>query len=54
MNDDPVAKAKLLASIVILLAYEAGEYPAEDYDAVDRARATIREYLPTAIVALGQ
>lgn len=54
MTSDPVREetqeAKtVLAAIVVSLAYAHGDLPAEDYAALERARAVLAAYLPQAV-----
>lgn len=51
-SDDAGAQAKVLAAMIVLHAYASGDYPADDYDAVERAKQVVREYLPTAVAVL--
>ena len=51
-SDAAGEQAKVLAAMIVLHCYAAGEYPADEYDAVERARQLVREYLPTAVTVL--
>lgn len=52
MNDNTPSQAEVLAAMIVLNAYQAGDMPAEDYEAVERARAVISAYLPSAVELL--
>lgn len=41
-------QSELLAAIVVMLSYQAGDLPAEMFDAYERARAVAQAYLPKA------
>ena len=51
-SDEAGEQAKVLAAMIVLHCYAAGDYPADDYDAVERARQVVRDYLPTAVAVL--
>lgn len=51
-SDDAGRQARVLAAMIVLHCYQAGEYPAEEYDAVERAKQIVREYLPHAVAVL--
>jgi hypothetical protein len=53
MSDAPT-QAQVLAAMIVLHSYQASEFPADRYAAVERARAVIAAYVPTAADILEQ